>query len=406
MPLSFFGFLTARATVSLAYTMLTISIGWHLYQHSGDPFDLAVVGLMQIAPIFLFFFLTGWAVDSLPRKMMLIVCTVSEAIILAALTLVMLADSLNVTLVFGLLFLHGATKAFYTPAQQAIIPNIVPEDMLSRAVALNATTGKIFSTLGPLLAGLLITVIDVYTYLVAAGLMLVSTGAYLFLPRLARLPRTGRSLDMLLGGIAYVRTNSIVLGAIALDLFIVLAGSVMALLPVYASDILHVGPDALGMLRGAPAFGGVIVGLVLAALPPMRRSGLWLFAALAVFSASIAVFAFSTIFWVSLAALCVYGAADMISVNVRMTLIQLATPDHLRGRVSAVNAIFISSSNEMGDVRSGSVAAMLGPVPTVFIGSVMAFGVTLGGWYLFPKLRHLDRLTDARPPTNQTRTVQ
>ena len=232
MPLSFFGFLTARATVSLAYTMLTISIGWHLYKHSGDPFDLALVGLMQIAPIFLFFFLTGWAVDSLPRKMMLIVCTVSEAIILAALTLVMLADSLNVTLVFGLLFLHGATKAFYTPAQQAIIPNIVPEDMLSRAVALNATTGKIFSTLGPLLAGLLITVIDVYTYLVAAVLMLVSTGAYLFLPRLARLPRTGRSLDMLLGGIAYVRTNSIVLGAIALDLFIVLAGSVIALLPV------------------------------------------------------------------------------------------------------------------------------------------------------------------------------
>jgi MFS family permease len=404
MPHSFFGFLTARAAVSLANTMLTISIGWHLYQNSGDPFDLALVGLMQITPIFLFFFVTGWAVDSIPRKTILIVCSVSEAIILAAITYAMLAEVLNVTLVFGLLFLHGSTKAFYTPAQQAIIPNIVPEDFLSRAVALNSTIGKVFSTLGPLLAGLLITVIDVYTYLVAAGLMLVSTGAYLWLPQLARMPRTERSIGMLLGGINYVRSNSIVFGAIALDLFIVLAGSVMALLPVYASDILNVGPDALGMLRGAPAFGGVIVGFAMAALPPMRRSGLCLFLALFVFSASIAVFAFSTIFWVSLLALCVYGAADMVSVNVRMPLIQLATPDHIRGRVSAVNAIFISSSNEIGDVRSGSVAAILGPVPTVFIGSLMAFGVTLGGWYLFPKLRHLDRLTDARPPTNQTRT--
>ena len=177
MPPSFFGFLTARATVSLANTMLTISIGWHLYQNSGDPFDLALVGLMQIIPIFLFFFVTGWAVDSLPRKMILIVCSVSEAIILAALTSVMLADVLDVTFVFGLLFLHGASKAFYTPAQQAIIPNIVPEDFVSRAVALNATIGKVFSTLGPLLAGLLITVIDFYTYLVAAGLMLVSAAA-------------------------------------------------------------------------------------------------------------------------------------------------------------------------------------------------------------------------------------
>ena len=262
MPPSFFGFLTARATVSLANTMLTVSIGWHLYQNSGDPFDLALVGLMQIIPIFLFFFVTGWAVDSLPRKMILIICSVSEAIILAALTSVMLADVLNVTFVFGLLFLHGASKAFYTPAQQAIIPNIVPEDFVSRAVALNATIGKVFSTLGPLLAGLLITVVDFYTYLVAAGLMLVSAAAYFWLPRLARMPRTERSLSMLIAGITYVRTNSIVFGAIALDLFIVLAGSVMALLPVYATDVLQVGPDALGMLRGAPAFGGVIIGLL------------------------------------------------------------------------------------------------------------------------------------------------
>ncbi|MEL0207103.1 MAG: MFS transporter [Alphaproteobacteria bacterium] len=398
MPASFFGFLTARAAVSLVNAMLSIAIGWHLYQNSGDPFDLALVGLMQIAPIFLFFFVTGWAVDTFPRKIMLIICTLCEASILAAITYVMLAEELNLFLVFSLLFLHGATKAFYTPAQQAIIPNIVPEAMLSRAVALNATIGKIFATLGPLLAGFLITLVDVYTYLIAAGLMLVSTIAYLFLPRLVRLKPTGRSLEMILGGISYVRSNSIVLGAIALDLFIVMLGSVMTLLPVYAADILNIGPESLGMLRGMPAFGGVIVGLVLAGLPPMRRSGLCLFIALAIFSTSIAVFALSSTYWISLVALFVYGGADMVSVNIRMTLIQLATPDPLRGRVSAVNSIFISSSNEMGDVRAGSVAGIFGPVVTVLVGSAMAFGVTFAGWYLFPKLRRLDRLADAIPP--------
>jgi MFS family permease len=403
MPVDFFAFLTARAAVSLVTAMLSIAIGWHLYQNSGDPFDLALVGLMQIMPIFLFFFVTGWATDSLPRKALLIICTIADAVILIGITMAMLADDLNLTIIFALLFAHGGVKAFYTPAQQAIIPNIVPPAMLSRAIALNSTIGKIFATAGPLLAGVLITLIDVYTYLVAAGLMGISTIAYLFLPKLTRLAPVGRSLDMVLGGVAYVRSNSIVLGAIALDLFIVLMGSVVTLLPVYAADILNVGPESLGVLRGMPALGGVVVGLGLAALPPMRRSGLCLFAALLVFAASILVFAVSTIFWVSLVALFVYGAADMISVNIRMTLIQLATPDHLRGRVSAVNAIFISSSNEMGDVRAGSAAALLGPVTTVFIGGLAALGVAISGWYIFPKLRHLDRLADLCPQDESER---
>ena len=221
MPVDFFAFLTARAAVSLVTAMLTIAIGWHLYQNSGDPFDLALVGLMQIIPIFLFFFVTGWATDSLPRKALLIICTITEAVILIGITMAMLVDELNLTVIFALLFAHGGVKAFYTPAQQAIIPNIVPPAMLSRAIALNSTIGKVFATAGPLLAGVLITLIDVYTYLVAAGLMGVSTIAYLFLPKLTQLKPVGRSLDMVLGGVAYVRSNSIVLGAIALDLFIV-----------------------------------------------------------------------------------------------------------------------------------------------------------------------------------------
>ncbi len=398
MSLHFIFFLIARAAVSLTTAMLSIAIGWHLYQNSGDPFDLALVGLMQIMPIFLFFFLTGWATDSLSRKILLITCSISEIAVLGGITMAMLADTLNLSLIFGLLFVHGTIKAFYTPAQQATITNLVPSDMLSRAIALNATVGKVFGTIGPLLAGVLIAIIDVYTYLVAANLMGISTIAYSLLPKLTQQKPTGRSLKMVLGGVAYVRSNSIVLGAIALDLFIVLMGSVVTLLPVYAADILNVGPESLGLLRSMPALGAVVVGLGLAALPPMRRSGLCLFSALVVFASSILVFSVSTVFSVSLVALFVYGASDMVSVNIRMTLIQLATPNHLRGRVSAVNSIFISSSNEMGDIRAGSAAAVLGPITTVFIGGLAAFGVAIAGWHIFPKLRELDRLADVCPP--------
>ena len=194
-----------------------------------------------------------------------------------------------------------------------------------------------------------------------------------------------------------MRTNSIVLGAIGIDLFIVMVGSVVTLLPVYAQDILEISPDALGFLRAMPAFGAVVAGVVLSSLPPMRHCGQRLFLALAVFSGAIVLFALSTNFWLSMVALFVYGAADMISVNIRMTLVQTATPDHLRGRVSAVNSIFIASSNEMGDVRAGGAAAFFGPVATACAGGFMALGVVCIGFLAFPRLRHLDRLADAAP---------
>ncbi|MDX1480274.1 MAG: MFS transporter, partial [Woeseiaceae bacterium] len=182
----------------------------------------------------------------------------------------------------------------------------------------------------------------------------------------------------------------------SLDMFIVLVGSVVALLPVYAIDILNVGPETLGLMRAMPALGAVIAGVLLARLPAMRRTGSLLFSALVVFALSILVFALSASLWLSLAALFVYGASDMVSVNVRMTVIQLATPDGLRGRVNSVNSLFIATSNDMGDFRAGTVATLLGPVATVLTGGLMAVGVALGGYLLFPKLRRLDRITDAR----------
>ena len=397
MPAHFLAFLGGSALINLVTTALSVAVGWHIYEHSGDPMDLAIVGLMQIIPTFLFFFASGWIVDSFSRKHLLILCAIAEAFVMAGLALVMLAGELNLAIVFGLLFCHGSIRAIYFPATQAIVPNLVPEAQLPRAIALGSTVSNVAMTGGPVMAGVLISLLDRHVYVVLLGLLVAAVITYLLLPRLARMQMAPRDWSTIIGGITYVRTNSIVLGAIGIDLFIVMVGSVVTLLPVYAQDILEISPDALGFLRAMPAFGAVVAGVVLSSLPPMRHCGQRLFLALAVFSGAIVLFALSTNFWLSMAALFVYGATDMISVNIRMTLVQTATPDHLRGRVSAVNSIFIASSNEMGDVRAGGAAAFFGPVAATCAGGFMALGVVCIGFLAFPRLRRLDRLADAAP---------
>ncbi len=398
-------YLTARATSSLASTMLSVAIGWHLYQLTGDPFDLALVGLVQVVPILALFIITGWVVDNFPRKFILLACSLAETCILFGLAIVMTGDNIDKNTIFTLLFAHGCTRAFYSPSQQAILPNLVSRDALSKAVAISSTVWNIASTSGPFAAGLLIAWIDLNTYWILGLLTLVSTLLFSQLPRLAHVKSAGRGLDQILGGIRFIKQSPFVLGSISLDLFAVLLGSVMALLPVYASDILNVGPEALGILRGMPALGAAMVGIAMTKLPALRHSGIALFACLALFGVSIIVFAFSTSLWLSLAALWVYGGTDMVSVNIRSTLIQLATPDNLRGRVGAVNSIFIATSNELGDFRAGAVASILSPVATVTLGGLMACAVALGGYWLFPKIRHLDRLTDVEPSTQNKPTT-
>lgn len=375
--------------------MLSVALGWHIYQLTGDPFDLALIGLVQVVPILSLFIFTGWVVDNYPRKTILMICALVETFTLLCMALVMHADTINVDDIFALLFIHGCTRAFLGPAQQAILPNIVDKECLSQAVAISSTVWNIASTSGPFIAGLLIAWIDLDTYWLL-GLLSLLGGLCLFaLPKLDHVKPIERGLQQVLAGIRFIKNSPIVLGSISLDLFAVLLGSVMALLPVYASDILHVGPKGLGVLRGMPALGAVVVGLIMAKLPPLRHSGIRLFGALAVFALSILLFAISRNYWLSVITLCIYGAADMVSVNIRSTLVQLATPDDLRGRVSAVNSIFIASSNDIGDFRAGAVAAIISPVATVVLGGAMALMVATGGYYLFPKLRKLDRITDA-----------
>ncbi len=397
---AFVSYLSARACVSLTSNMMSVAIGWHLYQITGNPFDLAMIGLMQILPILALFIVTGWVVDHVSRKLVLISCVAAETLLMSLVALIMTADEVHRELVFGLLFLLGCSRAFYRPAQEALLPNIVEKSFFPRAVAITAVVYNTASTAGPFIAGLFLAWLDLKIYWSLALLNLASTVIYTFLPRLAHVRPTGRGLEQVLGGIKFIKRSPIVLGCISLDLFAVLLGSVMALLPVYASDILHVGPTELGLLRGMPALGAVMVGLVMARIGELRHSGQLLFLSLVIFAGSILVFAYSSTLWISLLALWVYGGVDTISVNVRSTLIQIATPNELRGRVSAVNTIFIASSNQLGDFRAGSVAALLGPITTVAIGGLMALGVAIGGYYLFPNIRKLDKLSDASADSN------
>jgi len=390
----------ATVLMTLASSMLSVAVGWHIYEATGNPFDLALVGLMQILPIAGLFIVSGWVADNVPRNRVLVVCTMLQAIVYSALAISLAGAAMSRFAVFSLLFLNGVARAFFGPAMQSTLPRLVERHDLTRAVAISTTARTAAETAGPFIAGVLIVWLDTRVYWIFGLLALFASFAFVMLPGAMVIRSTGRGMAQLLDGIHYVVTNPFVLPGISLDLVIVLLGSVVALLPVYAIDILNVGPEALGMMRACPALGAVIAGILISRMHNMRHSGRRLFLALLVFALSIVLFALSKVFWLSLVALLIYGATDMVSMNIRSTLIQLATPDELRGRVSAVNSLFISTSNDLGDFRAGAVASVLGPAATVLAGGVIALGVTAGGYLLFPKLRKLDRVSDVQGDTD------
>ncbi len=387
-------YMSAYVLTSLASSMLSVAVGWHIYKETGNPFDLALIGLMQILPIAALFIVAGWIVDNVPRKRVLLFCSALQAVVLFGLAFSLSGGEFNRLTVFSLLFLNGVARAFYGPAMHSTLPRIVSPQALSQAVAVSSTVGTTAGAAGPFVAGLIIAWIDTDIYWLLGSLTVCAALFFTTLPPMSVQRSVGRGVAQLLDGIRYVVTNPYVLPSISLDLLIVLLGSVVALLPVYAIDVLGMGPEALGLMRAMPAIGAAGAGILISRLPPLRHSGVSLFMSLTVFAVAIIVFALSNVFWVSLGALLIYGASDMVSVNVRLTIIQLATPDELRGRVNAVNSLFIASSNNLGDFRSGSVATFLGPVETVLTGGFMALAIAFGGYFVFPTLRRLDRMTD------------
>ena len=382
-----------RAFSNFSRQIVAVAVGWQVYALTGSAFALGMVGLVSFLPTALLTFLAGHVADRFDRKRVVQICQMLEGVAAAFLAWGSVGGWLTVTHIFVVSALFGAAAAFERPAAAAMLPGVVPPLMMQRGTALTSGAMELASIAGPALGGL--------AYALSPGLPYVITAVFWLMASLLngaiRMDRPVRPMEMpgagsLFAGVAFVRNNPAVLGTLSLDLFAVLLGGATALLPIYASDILHVGPWGLGVLRAAPAVGSLIMTTVLARRAITRRVGLRMFQAVIVFGLATIVFALSREVWLSLCALLLMGASDTVSVVIRLSLVQLATPDHLRGRVSAVNFLFINASNQLGEFESGLTAALFGAVPAAVIGGVGTIAVALLWMKLFPTLRNVERL--------------
>ena len=386
-------FWLARMFAMIAHQMLAVAVGWQVYALTGRALDLGLVGLVQFLPAFFLVLVAGHVADHFDRRRVLQLCMFAEAAAALGLAVASATGVIGETVIFVLIFVVGGARAFQMPTMQALLPALVPSQLLSRAIAANASAGQAAIIAGPALGGIIYVAGPATVYGVST-LLFVLTGLMIFLIRIERkrAPTSTQGLSSVLEGIRFIRQQPAVLGAISLDMFAVLLGGATALLPIYARDILHTGPWGLGLLRSSTAVGALGMALWLAHHPLHGRAGRTMFAAVAVFGAATVVFGLSQSFAVSLAALLVLGASDMISVVIRQSLVQLQTPDHMRGRVSAVNSLFIGTSNQLGEFESGVTAAWLGVVPSVVVGGIGTLVVVLLWTRLFPSLANVDRL--------------
>ncbi|MBV8973460.1 MAG: MFS transporter [Sphingomonadaceae bacterium] len=410
---NFRAFFAARLAANIASAMLVIVIGWQVYDLAratmgtrDAAFLLGMIGLAQFLPLFALSLVAGWVADHLDRRWIARAAnglTVGCAGFLGTLAL---TGNVTLTALFVVAVALGVFRAFAGPAISALAPNLVPPALLPAAIAWNSIGWQIGAVLGPPAGAILYAVSPATPYLTAAVLFAVAVAALFLIGAVPRPPRSPLSpWRATLEGLRYVRRNQVVLGAISLDLFAVLLGGATAMLPVYARDVLHVGVAGLGPLRAAPAVGAALTALALTRFPVQRRVGLTMFACVGLFGLATIVFGVSRSLPLSLVALAVLGAADMISVYIRSSLIQLHTPDQMRGRVSAVSGVFISASNELGEFESGLTAAWLGPVAAVVAGGVGAVIVTLVWAWRFPVLRRADRFVppqEASPAAAET----
>lgn len=396
----FVRFWCARVAAVAGTQMLMLTIGWHMYELTASAWDLGLVGLFQFGPALATTLPAGHAADRYHRARIVSVCLGAQAVVALALVGGTLAQAVSREWLLLLSAVLGGIRPFQMSAQQALLPSLVPGHLLARATAATSTGTQAAIIGGPALGGLIFAVDLNAVYLVCALLFLGAALACLGL-RYERAPvlREAVSASTLLAGVGYVWGQPVLLGAVSLDLFAVLLGGATALLPIFAKEILHVGPEGLGVLRSAPAVGALVAGVVLSRHALERRVGLKLLVSVAVFGLCMVVFGLSTSFWLSLLALAVSGAADMVSVVVRQTLVQLETPDAMRGRVAAVNTLFIGASNQLGEFESGVTAAAFGPVGSAVLGGLGTIGISLAWWRLFRPLATRDALA---PPERVT----
>ncbi len=405
-PLSAFAYASfriywmARFLNGFATQIVSVAVGWQIYDETRNPFLLGLVGLVQFAPAIVFVLVTGTVADRYNRRAVMGLTIALEALSVAALAAFWIWHAArsdapgSVWPVFAILTLFGVARAFMAPAVQSLAANIVPRETFANAVAWNSSAMQASFTIGPAIGGLLYGLSSNVPYAVAFALFTAAAVLTRFIPKPAQKTTSEpRSIETMLAGFRYIRDNPVVLGAISLDMFAVLLGGATALLPVYARDILEVGPWGLGFLRSASGVGALVMVVWLVRNPIPDHAGKVMFVSVAIFGAAIVVFGLSTTLWISLPALFVMGAADMVSVNVRSTLIQLATPDHLRGRVTAVNSVFIGASNEVGEFRAGTMAGLIGAMPAVVVGGAGTLAITALWTRFFPALYHTRKLT-------------
>jgi MFS family permease len=384
----------ARFSATLAWQMIDVVLGFQMWKLTGNPLFLGYIGLAQFLPFVVLLLPGGQIADRFDRRLIIALAYTAELGAAVALVVFTMQERTEAFALFVIAALLGVARSFWAPAGQAMIPNLVPKDLLSGAISVNTLLFTVATITGPAVAGLLVIFgIDV-AYGVASALLIAAVVLVIGVkPVRAQSTSEWRWRDVL-GGFVFVWQKKPVLGAISLDLFAVLFGGAVALLPVYADEILHVGSVGLGVLRAAPGAGAAIVALWLGFRPIQRHAGTWMFGGVAAFGVCTIVFGLSTSFWLSLAMLAIAGAGDMVSVFVRGMLVQLETPDQIRGRVSAVNSMFIGASNELGAFRSGANASWLGTVPSVVVGGIGTLIVVASYLKLFPQLRKLDRFPD------------
>ncbi len=391
---SFLRLWLGRIGISFAYQMEGVAVGWQMYALTNSTFYLGLVGLAQFLPMVALTLVVGQVVDRFDRRKILQVCTLIEATCVGALALGSNQGWLNAHLLLLIVAVIGASHAFEGPALQSLLPGIVPRELFPTAAAMSTSAMQTSSIIGPAIGGFLYTISASVVYSVSAGCFLLASVMVL----LIRYDRTTVmkepvNIKSIFAGIHFIWSKPIVLGAISLDLFAVLLGGATALLPVYAKDILHTGPMGLGLLRSGPAIGALLTSVYLARHPIRSQVGKIMFVAVIVFGIATILFGLSTSFILSLITLLILGGSDVISVVIRHTLVQLGTPDEMRGRVSAVNSLFIGTSNQLGEFESGITAAIFGVVPAVVIGGLGTIVIVFTWMRLFPSLKNADTIT-------------
>ncbi|CAG7599334.1 Enterobactin exporter EntS [Paenibacillus solanacearum] len=391
---SFAKFWTSRILSSTSFQMLSVAIGWQMYDLTRDAFSLGLVGLAQFAPMVLLTLVVGHVADRFDRRKIVFLCQLVEGLVAALLLLGNAAHWLGRNEILLAAAIIGACRAFEGPSSSALLPQLVPKSILQQAISWSTSAGQTAQILGPSLGGLLFSLGANYVYVTATVALLIASSLSILI-RMEPIERRLEpvSLSSLFSGLVFVYRNPVILGTISLDLFAVLLGGATALLPIFAQDILQTGPWGLGFMRTAPAVGALMMTILFAYYPLKKAFGPTLFGALGVFGLATMIFAVSTNLIVSMIALLLVGASDVVSVVIRSTLVQMQTPDEMRGRVNAVNSLFIGTSNQLGEFESGTLAGFVGASRAAFIGGLGTILVA-GLWmYLFPSLRRLRSLS-------------